>query len=217
VVSLTLTPVMCSLFLKPHGEYHPGRLNRLAERGFSALLSGYDRGLRFVLRHQPSMLVATLGLMALTGYLYVTIPKGFFPQQDTGFIFGQVQGREDASFENMAGIAHQIAAIVAEDPAVQGVFYLAGTYAYNPTEDAARMFMQLKPHDQREVTADQVIQRLRPKIHCLQSGIAGQNCLERRHHCDGIDKKTIAIKNAGCATKSEVVSRPCQTGSKVRA
>jgi hydrophobe/amphiphile efflux-1 (HAE1) family protein len=168
VISLTLTPVMCSLFLKPHGEYHPGRLNRLAERGFGALLSGYDRGLRFVLRHQFSMLVATVALMVMTAYLYVTIPKGFFPQQDTGFIFGQVQGREDASFEKMSGIAHQIAAIVAEDPAVQGVFYLAGTYAYNPTEDAARMFMQLKPHDQREVTADQVIQRLRPKVAAVQ-------------------------------------------------
>jgi hydrophobe/amphiphile efflux-1 (HAE1) family protein len=164
VVSLTLTPVMCSLFLKGNSEHHPGRINRLAERGFEAVLSGYDRGLKFVFRHQFSMLLATLGLMVLTAYLYITIPKGFFPQQDTGFIFGQVQGREDASFEKTAGLAHEIAAIVAQDPAVSGVFYLAGTYAYNPTEDAARMFMQLKPHDQREVTADQVIQRLRPKV-----------------------------------------------------
>ena len=164
VISLTLTPVMCSLFLKGHSEQHPGRINRAAERGFEAILRGYDRGLRFVLRHQFSMLVVTLGLMVLTGYLYVTIPKGFFPQQDTGFIFGQVQGREDGSFESTSGLAHQIAEIVAQDPAVSGVFYLAGTYAYNPTEDAARMFMQLKPHDQREVTADQVIQRLRPKV-----------------------------------------------------
>src|SRR5207302_1883873 len=121
---------------------------RYLEQGdppFEAVLSGYDRGLRFVLRHQFSMLLATLGLMALTAYLYITIPKGFFPQQDTGFIFGQVQGREDASFEKTAGLAHEIAEIVAQDPAVSGVFYLAGTYAYNPTEDAARMFMQLKP------------------------------------------------------------------------
>src|SRR5438132_13304230 len=114
------------------------------------------------------MLLATVGLMALTAYLYITIPKGFFPQQATGFIFGQVQGREDASFEKTAGLAHEIAEIVAEDPAVSGVFYLAGTYAYNPTEDAARMFMQLKPHDQREVTADQVIQRLRPKVAAVE-------------------------------------------------
>ena len=167
-ISLTLTPVMCSLFLKPHAEQHPGRLNRLAERGFEAFLRGYDRGLRFVFKHQFSMLVATVGLMAATGYLYVKIPKGFFPQQDTGFIFGQIQGREDASFQKMSGIAHQMAEIVLKDPAVQGVFYLAGTYAYNPTEDAVRMFMQLKPHDQRDVTADQVIQRLRPKVAAVE-------------------------------------------------
>ena len=75
-----------------------------------------------------------------------------------------MQGREDSSFESMAGLAHQIAAIVVKDPAVQGLFYIGGTYAYNPTEDAVRMFMQLKPHDQRDVTAAQVIQRLRPQI-----------------------------------------------------
>ena len=167
-ISLTLTPVMCSLFLKPHDEHQMGRFSRLAERGFDAVLHGYDRGLRFVLRHQFSMLVATLALMVGTAYLYVTIPKGFFPQQDTGFIFGQVQGRQDSSFQKMSGLAHEIAAIVAKDPAVQGVFYLGGTYAYNPTEDAVRMFMQLKPHGQRDVTAQQVIQRLRPQVASVQ-------------------------------------------------
>ena len=164
IVSLTLTPVMCSLFLKAHGEQHPNRFNRAAERAFDTVLRGYDRGLRFVFRHQFSMLVATLALMCTTGYLYVTIPKGFFPQQDTGFVFGQIQGRQDSSFPKMAAIAHEVAAIVMKDPAVEGVFYLGGTYAYNPTEDAVRMFMQLKPHDQRTVSAAQVIQRLRPQF-----------------------------------------------------
>jgi hydrophobe/amphiphile efflux-1 (HAE1) family protein len=168
-ISLTLTPVMCSLFLKPHtGEHRTNRFNRWAERGFDAFLRGYDRGLKFVLRHQFPALLATLVLMVATAYLYITIPKGFFPQQDTGFIFGQVQGREDSSFANVSGLAQQIAAIVTKDPAVQGVFYLAGTYAYNPTEDAARMFMQLKPHDERDVTAAQVIQRLRPQIEAVK-------------------------------------------------
>jgi len=163
-VSLTLTPVMCSLFLKGEGEHPPGRLNRLAERGFDAILRGYDRGLKFVFRHQFSMLLATLMLMAATGYLYVKIPKGFFPQQDTGFIFGQAEARQDTSFQKMSGVAHKLADIIRKDPAVSGVFYFAGAYAYNPTENTARIFIQLKPHNERDVTSDQVIQRLRPKV-----------------------------------------------------
>jgi hydrophobe/amphiphile efflux-1 (HAE1) family protein len=167
-VSLTLTPVMCSLFLKGHNEHPPGRLSQWAERGFQAVLNGYDRGLRFIFRHQFSALVATLLLMVATGYLYIHIPKGFFPQQDTGFIFGQVVTREDASFEKTAGLAHRIVDIVRKDPAVSGVFYFAGAYSYNPTENTARVFMQLKPHHDRNETSDQVIQRLRPKVAAIE-------------------------------------------------
>src|SRR5207253_6366578 len=101
VVSLTLTPVMCSLFLKSQSEQKPGRISRVFERGFNAVLSFYDRGLRFIFRHQFSALIATLLLMGGTVYLYVAIPKGFFPQQDTGFIFGQAEARQDTSFAKM--------------------------------------------------------------------------------------------------------------------
>src|SRR4051794_20147556 len=100
-VSLTLTPVMCSLFLKGHGGHPPGRLSRFFERGFTATLSGYDRGLKFIFRHQFWALIATLLLMATTAYLYIAIPKGFFPQQDTGFIFGQAEARQDTSYVKM--------------------------------------------------------------------------------------------------------------------
>jgi hydrophobe/amphiphile efflux-1 (HAE1) family protein len=164
IISLTLTPVMCSLFLKGEGEHPPGRLSRIAERGFDAVLSGYDRGLRFVFRHQLPALIATLLLMGATAYLYITIPKGFFPQQDTGFIFGQAEARQDTSFTKMTGMVHQLGDIVREDPAVAGALYFAGSSPYNPTENTGRMFIQLKPHDQRDVTSDQVIQRLRPKV-----------------------------------------------------
>src|SRR5690348_15066848 len=168
IISLTLTPVMCSLFLKGHNEQPPGRLSQLCERGFQATLRGYDRGLKFVFRHQFSTLVATLLLMAATGMLYMKIPKGFFPQQDTGFIFGQAEGRQDISFYKMSGLVHQVVDIVQKDPAVSGIFYFAGAYAYNPTENTGRVFIQLKPHDERNVTSDQVIQRLRPKVAAVQ-------------------------------------------------
>jgi hydrophobe/amphiphile efflux-1 (HAE1) family protein len=167
-VSLTLTPVMCSLFLKSHSERPPGRVSQWAERGFQAVLAGYDRGLKFIFRHQFAALMATILLMFATAYLYIQIPKGFFPQQDTGFIFGQVVTRQDASFAKTAGLVHQIVDIVREDPAVSGAFYFAGAYSYNPTENTGRVFMQLKPHHEREVTSDQVIQRLRPKVAAVQ-------------------------------------------------
>jgi hydrophobe/amphiphile efflux-1 (HAE1) family protein len=167
-VSLTLTPVLCSLFLKEQTLHGRGRFNRIAERGFDWMLRAYDRGLGFVFRHQLPTLLSTLVLMVATGYLYVTIPKGFFPEQDTGFIFGQLDAREDISFVAMANLTHQIADIVKQDPAVSGVFSFTGASAYNPTENTARVFIQLVPHNQRDRTSGQIIQRLRPKVAAVQ-------------------------------------------------
>jgi hydrophobe/amphiphile efflux-1 (HAE1) family protein len=167
-ISLTLTPVMCSLFLKSTRERAPGRLNQLAERGFDAFLRAYDRGLHFVFRHQLSALLSTIVLIFVTGYLYVVIPKGFFPEQDTGFIFGQADAREDISFEAMARLTHQITDIVRQDPYVSGVLAFTGASAYNPTENTARMFIQLVPHAERDLTSNQIIRRLRPKVAAVQ-------------------------------------------------
>ena len=167
-VSLTLTPVLCSLFLKEQSLHGTGRLNHLAERFFVGFLNLYDRGLIFVFRHQLPALLSTLVLIVMTGYLYVTIPKGFFPEQDTGFIFGQADAREDISFPAMAKLTHQIVDVVKDDPAVSGVFSFTGASAYNPTENTARVFIQLKPHDQRDRTSSQIIQRLRPKVAAVQ-------------------------------------------------
>jgi hydrophobe/amphiphile efflux-1 (HAE1) family protein len=167
-ISLTLTPVLCSLFLKEQGLHPQNWFNRGAERCFDAVLRGYDRGLGFVFRHQFTTLMSTLVLIGLTGYLYVTIPKGFFPEQDTGFIFGQAEARQDISFPAMSKITHQIVDVVRQDPAVSGVFAFTGASSFNPTENAARLFIQLKPHDQRDLTSGQIIQRLRPKVAAVQ-------------------------------------------------
>ena len=163
-VSLTLTPVLCSLFLKEQTLHGRGRFNRLAERGFEWMLRAYDRGLGFVFRHQLPTFLSTLVLMVATGYLYVTIPKGFFPEQDTGFIFGQADARQDISFAGMQKLTHQIVDVVKDDPAVSGVFSFTGASSYNPTENTARVFIQLVPHNQRDLTSNQIIQRLRPKV-----------------------------------------------------
>jgi hydrophobe/amphiphile efflux-1 (HAE1) family protein len=167
-ISLTLTPVLCSLFLKQQNLHSQNWFNRTAEGCFNWMLRGYDRGLGFVFRHQFMTLMSTLVLIVATGYLYVIIPKGFFPEQDTGFIFGQAEARQDISFPAMSKITHQIVDIVRQDPAVSGVFAFTGASAFNPTENAARLFIQLKPHDQRNLTANQIIQRLRPKVASVQ-------------------------------------------------
>jgi hydrophobe/amphiphile efflux-1 (HAE1) family protein len=167
-ISLTLTPVLCSLFLKQQGLHPAGRFNRLAEGFFTGMLRGYDRGLAFVFRHQFVTLLSTLALIGLTGYLYVTIPKGFFPEQDTGFIFGQAETRQDTSYWAMAKITHKIVDVVRRDPAVSGVFAFTGASSYNPTENTARVFIQLKPHDQRAETSSQIIRRLRPKVAAVE-------------------------------------------------
>jgi multidrug efflux pump subunit AcrB len=164
VVSLTLTPVLCSRTLQQQGLHPTGRLSQLCERAFNWMLLAYDRGLIFVFRHQFVALLSTLGLIIATGYLYVAIPKGFFPQQDTGFIFGEVDTRQDASFRSTALVVHEIVEIVRHDPDVAAVFSLGGAYTYNPGENTARVFFQLKPYHERLASADQVLQRLRQKV-----------------------------------------------------
>ena len=162
-VSLTLTPMMCSRFLKHEEQMKQGPFSRGAEGIFNAMLRDYDRGLRWVFRHQLLMLVSTLCLIVLTGYLYIVIPKGFIPQQDTGFIFGALQTRQDASFAAVAKLETEVSAVIQKDPAVSGVVGFAGATGYNPSESTARMFIQLKPFRERD-GVETVIARLKPQI-----------------------------------------------------
>jgi hydrophobe/amphiphile efflux-1 (HAE1) family protein len=162
VVSLTLTPMMCSLFLTRESEREGrGRFDRVAESIFAGMVRTYDRGLNWVFRHQLTTLISTVALLGLTVFLYIVIPKGFFPQQDTGFIFGEVDGRQDTSFAGIAELTHEVIDKVDKDPAVASVMAFAGAGG-SGTENAARVFIQLKPLKQRDSSVDQVIQRLRP-------------------------------------------------------
>jgi len=167
VISLTLTPMMCSRLLKPETHQH-GRLYQLFERAFDGLLGLYGRGLNIVLRHQLITLLVMLGTIVLTGYLYVVIPKGFFPQQDTGMITGITEASEDISFPAMAERQQAAANIVLQDPAVASVGSYVGPGGPTATLNNGRMFIALKSQGERTASADEVINRLRPKLARLQ-------------------------------------------------
>ena len=157
-VSLTTTPMMCARFLR-HDENRHGALYHFFERAFNRLLSSYDVCLRWVLRHQFSVLLITIGTVCLNVYLFGIIPKGFFPQQDTGRINGFIQADQDISFSALSEKMQAFVKILKEDPAVDTVTAFAGGGG-----NTARMFMQLKPLAERKMSADQVIARLRGKL-----------------------------------------------------
>src|SRR5579863_2568149 len=158
-VSLTTTPMMCARFLRRERAKH-GRAYRIAERGFNGLHGLYDLCLRWVLRNQPAVLTITLMTVALSVYLFVIAPKGFFPSQDTGRLSGSIQADQATSFKAMDAKMIAFEKIVQADPAVDTVTAFAG----GGSENTARMFVQLKPISERKVTADQVIARLRRKL-----------------------------------------------------
>ena len=161
LVSLTTTPTMCAKFLKPLNEEKHGRLYRLSERGFDAILRWYQKGLGWVLRHQFTTLCITILTACLSVYLYVIVPKGFFPQQDTGRLSGSVQAAQDISFGAMRSKMVQFVNIVMKDPAIENVMGFAGG---NTAMNQGRMFITLKPLSERKISADQVINRLRGKL-----------------------------------------------------
>jgi HAE1 family hydrophobic/amphiphilic exporter-1 len=163
-VSLTLTPMMASRFLKPHGAVKHGRLYRLSERGFDALARSYERALDVVLRRRFVTLMVFLATVCATGYLFVVIPKGFFPQQDTGVIYGNSDAPQDISFTEMVKLQKELGAIVQADPGVAAVPMALGAGVGATAQNNGRMFIALKPRDERDADAFQIINRLRPKL-----------------------------------------------------
>jgi multidrug efflux pump len=161
VVSLTVTPMMCGKFLRSTDKEKHGRIYHFSEKIFDSALKLYSRSLRLVLRHQPLTLLITIGTAALSVYLYVIVPKGFFPQQDTGRVMGSVQAAQDISFAAMQAKMRQFVGLVMKDPAVQTIVGFAGG---NTSTNSGRMFITLKPLEERKISADQVIGRLRRKL-----------------------------------------------------
>jgi multidrug efflux pump len=168
IVSLTTTPMMCARFLVPESEREHGWFYRGGERAFNALLRIYDRSLTWVLRHPQPTLIILLATIGLNVYLYIAVPKGFFPQQDTGRLTGSIVGAQDISFPAMREKLAALVDIVQHDPAVDNVVGFTGGGSVN----TGRIFVQLKDLDQRRgVTADMVIGRLRGRL----SRIPGAN------------------------------------------
>jgi hydrophobe/amphiphile efflux-1 (HAE1) family protein len=166
VISRTLTPMMCAYLLKPESKEH-GWLYRMSERGFEGLLHLYEAGLKIVLRHQFITLMVMFGTIALTGYLYVVIPKGFFPQQDTGLILGQSEAAQDISYQAMLERQQALQDAIVRDPAVDTVGAAVGAGGGLYTLNDGRVFIQLKPKGQRD-PIDKVIARLRTNLAKIQ-------------------------------------------------
>ena len=163
VVSLTTTPMMCARLLKHQREEDHGRLYRASEEVFLWVLRLYEHSLAWVLRHAALTLGVLLLTIGVNVYLLIIVPKGFFPQQDTGRIIGGIQGVQDTSFQAMRQRITRFVDIVRADPAVANVMAFTGSGA-GTTTNTGRVFMALKPLEERNVSADQLINRLRPKL-----------------------------------------------------
>ncbi len=161
IVSLTTTPMMCAHLLKAHkGEKH-GKIYRFSEKFFDGMLLGYRRSLEWVLENPGLILVVLILIVVLNGVLIAKIPKGFFPQQDTGALVGGIQGPQDASFPAMDNSIRQLVRVVKSDPAVANVIGYVGS------GNGGFMYVALKPLDERKIGAPDIINRLRPKLNRL--------------------------------------------------
>ena len=167
-ISLTTTPMMCSRLLKHQAETAHNKLYQASERAFNRVLAVYERSLSWVLNHSALTLTVLLLTIALNVYLFYIVPKGFFPQQDNGTVYGGIQGEQDISFQAMQGITKQFVDIIKSDPAAQNVMgFTGGAGAVN----GGFIYMALKPLAERKVTATDVVNRLRPKL----SSVPGAN------------------------------------------
>ena len=164
VVSLTLTPMMCARLLRHRTNHEAGRLNRASEAAFDWVIAIYGRTLQWVLRHQTATLLVAVGTLVLTVVLYVVVPKGFFPVQDTGVIMGVSEASQTISFAGMAERQQALGSIILEDPAVESLSSFIGVDGTNATINSGRIQINLKPLEERRISASDVIRRLQPAL-----------------------------------------------------
>ena len=164
-ISLTTTPMMCALLLRPHDPHHRPRLAVLGERIFDAITRAYGRTLTVVLRHPAIVMIIFLATFAVNVHLFNIVPKGFFPQQDNGRLAANIVGQQDVSFATIQEKMVRYANILKDDPAIDTVtLFTGGGGGRGTTANTGRGFISLKPREERKITADEVITRLRPKL-----------------------------------------------------
>ena len=164
LVSLSLTPMMAARLLKNPKTVKHGRIYEASERAYERVIEWYGTTLRWVLRHQTATLLATVAALALTLYLYVIVPKGFFPVQDTGVILGISEGPENVSFASMSERQQKLAKVILQDPDVASLSSFIGIDGTNTTQNSGRIQINLTPHEDRSDTASDIIRRLQPKL-----------------------------------------------------
>ncbi len=168
VVSLTLTPMMSAKLLKHRDPAHQGRFYHASERFYNRVIEHYGSSLKWVLKRQTATLLVTLGALVLTLILYVMVPKGFFPVQDTGVILGISEAPETVSFPSMAQRQQSLAQVILKDPDVASLSSFIGIDGVNTTENSGRIQINLKPRDQRHATASEIIRRLQPQLAAVE-------------------------------------------------
>ena len=216
-VSLTLTPMLCSRFLKPHDDQKNGRFYVASERVFAGWLALYDRSLKAVLRHPAATMVVSVLLLVGTVLLFRVMPTGFLPSEDTGQIFAITEAAQGVSFDAMAAHQKQVAAIVGADPNVERVHLERGRERPNATVNAGRIFMRLKPREERRLSVDDVIApaaaegRRRPRHPGLPPEPAAD---PRRRHAH---EEPVPVHAAGPRHRGALPRRPGARGEAARA
>jgi multidrug efflux pump subunit AcrB len=189
VVSLTLTPMMCARILKHTPEERQGRFFRASQRVFDRIIQSYGKTLRWVLGHQKPTLVVVILTLFLTVLLYIIVPKGFFPIQDTGVILGISEAPQSISFLGMAKQQQALSRVILKDPAVESLSSFIGVDGTNTTLNSGRILINLKPLEERKINASEIIRRLQKKLEKVL--LAKQKVFEREKAILRKEKSTI--------------------------